>query len=83
MSVGGIWVRGSLGEADVSVEDLLIASLRMRLDRIILGEMRGKEAMTFLRAVNTGHPGSMSTIHADSPDRSISWHCWCSRQAPT
>ena len=70
-AVGLLAARGALGEADVSVEDLLIASLRMRPDRIILGEMRGKEAMTFLRAVNTGHPGSMSTIHADTPERAI------------
>ena len=39
----------------------------MRPDRIILGELRGEEAVTFLRAVNTGHPGSITTIHADSP----------------
>lgn len=70
-AVGLLAARGALGEADVSAEDLLIASLRMRPDRIILGEMRGKEAMTFLRAVNTGHPGSMSTIHADTPERAI------------
>lgn len=70
-AVGLLAARGALGEADVSAEDLLIASLRMRPDRIILGEMRGKEALTFLRAVNTGHPGSMSTIHADSPERAI------------
>ncbi len=70
-SVGLLAARGALGEASVSAEDLLIASLRMRPDRIILGEMRGKEAMTFLRAVNTGHPGSMSTIHADTPERAI------------
>nr|WP_311202114.1 P-type DNA transfer ATPase VirB11 [Novosphingobium mangrovi (ex Huang et al. 2023)] len=70
-AVGLLAARGSLGEADVSAEDLLIASLRMRPDRIILGEMRGREAMTFLRAVNTGHPGSMSTIHADTPERAI------------
>ena len=70
-AVGLLAARGSLGEAEVTAEDLLIASLRMRPDRIILGEMRGKEAMTFLRAVNTGHPGSMSTIHADSPERAI------------
>jgi type IV secretion system protein VirB11 len=38
---------------------------------IILGELRGPEAFTFLRAVNTGHPGSMTTIHADSPERAI------------
>jgi type IV secretion system protein VirB11 len=70
-AVGLLAVRGSLGEAEVSAEDLLIASLRMRPDRIILGEMRGREALTFLRAVNTGHPGSISTIHADSPERAI------------
>jgi type IV secretion system protein VirB11 len=50
---------------------LLGASLRMRPDRIILGELRGHEAFTFLRAVNTGHPGSMTTVHADSPERAI------------
>jgi type IV secretion system protein VirB11 len=70
-AVGLIAARGALGEAEVSAEDLLIASLRMRPDRIILGEIRGDEAVTFLRAVNTGHPGSMSTIHADSPLRAI------------
>jgi type IV secretion system protein VirB11 len=70
-AVGLVATRGSLGEADISAEDLLIASLRMRPDRIILGEIRGSEAVTFLRAVNTGHPGSMSTIHADSPTRAI------------
>jgi len=45
--------------------------LRMRPDRIIVGELRGGEAYTFLRTVNTGHPGSMSTIHADSPEGAI------------
>lgn len=70
-SIGLLAARGSLGEAAVTAEDLLIASLRMRPDRIILGEMRGQEALTFLRAVNTGHPGSLSTIHADSPERAI------------
>lgn len=70
-AVGLIAVRGRLGEADASAEDLLIAALRMRPDRIILGELRGKEAFTFLRAVNTGHPGSITTIHADSSHRAI------------
>lgn len=70
-AVGLVAARGSLGEASVTAEDLLIAALRMRPDRIILGEIRGGEALTFLRAVNTGHPGSLSTIHADSPDRAI------------
>lgn len=70
-AVGLIAARGELGEAEVNAADLLIASLRMRPDRIILGEIRGSEAVTFLRAVNTGHPGSISTIHADSPERAI------------
>ena len=69
--VGLIAARGDLSEADISAEDLLIAALRMRPDRIILGELRGHEAFTFLRAVNTGHPGSMTTIHADTPKRAI------------
>lgn len=59
-------VKGDMGEARVSVDDLLQASLRLRPDRIIVGELRGIEATTFLRAVNTGHPGSLSTIHASS-----------------
>ncbi len=70
-AVGLIAARGRLAEADVNAEDLLIAALRMRPDRIILGELRGSEAFTFLRAVNTGHPGSMTTIHADTPQRAI------------
>ncbi|MEO7247331.1 MAG: ATPase, T2SS/T4P/T4SS family, partial [Novosphingobium sp.] len=69
--VGLLAARGNRGEADVTPEDLLVASLRMRPDRIILGEIRGREALTFLRAINTGHPGSMSTIHADSPEGAI------------
>jgi type IV secretion system protein VirB11 len=64
-------VKGELGEARVTAGDLLQAALRMRPDRIILGEMRGQEAYTFLRAVNTGHPGSLSTIHADSPEGAL------------
>lgn len=46
---------------------LLESSLRMRPDRLILGEIRGVEAYNFLEAINTGHPGSITTIHADSP----------------
>jgi type IV secretion system protein VirB11 len=64
-------VRGDLGEAKVTANDLVSASLRMRPDRIILGELRGSEAFAFLRAINTGHPGSMTTIHADSPEGAI------------
>jgi type IV secretion system protein VirB11 len=58
--------RSELGEARVTANDLVSASLRMRPDRIILGELRGGEAYAFLRAINTGHPGSMTTIHANS-----------------
>mgnify|MGYP006277008963 CR=1 FL=1 len=70
-AVGLIATRGGEGEAQVDVEDLLQASLRMRPDRIMLGELRGKEAFSFLRAVNTGHPGSITTLHADSPAGAI------------
>jgi type IV secretion system protein VirB11 len=70
-AVGLIAVKGQLGEARVTADDLLQASLRMRPDRIILGELRGSEAYTFLRAVNTGHPGSLTTLHADSPEGAI------------
>jgi type IV secretion system protein VirB11 len=66
-SVGLIAVRGDLGEARVDADSLLAASLRLRPDRILLGELRGAEAFAFLRAVNSGHPGSLTTIHADSP----------------
>jgi type IV secretion system protein VirB11 len=70
-AVGLLAARSALGEARVSADDLLAASLRMRPDRIIVGELRGEEAYTFLRAVNTGHPGSMTTVHADSAERAI------------
>jgi type IV secretion system protein VirB11 len=65
--VGLIAVKGELGEARVGADDLLQASLRLRPDRIVLGELRGKETVSFLRAINTGHPGSFSTVHANSP----------------
>ena len=60
--------KGDQGRARVAVQHLLEASLRMRPDRIILGEIRGEEAFTFLQAINSGHPGSLSTVHADSPN---------------
>lgn len=59
--------RGDQGTANVTIQQLLEASLRMRPDRIFVGEIRGAEAFSFLRAINTGHPGSMSTVHADTP----------------
>lgn len=70
-AIGLLAARSALGEARVTADDLLGASLRMRPDRIIVGELRGEEAYTFLRAVNTGHPGSMTTVHADSAERAI------------
>ncbi|MBI1360119.1 MAG: P-type DNA transfer ATPase VirB11 [Alphaproteobacteria bacterium] len=66
-AVGLVAVKSELGEAQVGVDELLRASLRMRPDRLLVGEIRGPEAFTFLRAVNTGHPGSLTTVHADSP----------------
>jgi type IV secretion system protein VirB11 len=65
--LGLIAVKGELGEALITTDDLLQAALRLRPDRIVLGELRGREAVSFLRAINTGHPGSFSTIHANSP----------------
>lgn len=53
--------------SDRSTAKLLESSLRMRPDRLIVGELRGAEAYNFLEAINTGHPGSISTVHADSP----------------
>jgi type IV secretion system protein VirB11 len=70
-AVGLIAVRGDQGEARVDADDLLRASLRMRPDRILLGELRGPEAFAFLRAVNSGHPGSITTVHADSPEGAL------------
>ncbi len=59
--------RNAQGMAQVDAQMLLEAALRMRPDRLLLGELRGAEAFSFLRAVNTGHPGSLTTVHADSP----------------
>ena len=69
--VGLIAVKGETGEARVTTDDLLQAALRLRPDRIVLGELRGGEAVSFLRAINTGHPGSFSTIHANSPSGAL------------
>jgi type IV secretion system protein VirB11 len=65
--VGLIAVKGDQGEARVTTDDLVQAALRLRPDRIVVGELRGREAVSFLRAINTGHPGSFSTVHANSP----------------
>ena len=66
-TVGLVAVRGELGEAQVDADTLVAAALRLRPDRILLRELRGREAFAFLRAVNSGHPGSITTVHADSP----------------
>ena len=58
---------GPDGTGSVTMRDLLRASLRMRPDRIVIGEVRGGEAMDLLQAMNTGHSGSMATLHANSP----------------
>ena len=59
-------------DAEFQTADVLLtATLRMRPDRIILGEVRGKEAMTFLEAINTGHGGSMTTLHAETPQLAV------------
>ena len=65
-AIGLVAVPGDQGEARVTIDDLMRASLRMRPDRLIVGELRGGETVTFLRAINTGHPGSLSTVHASS-----------------
>jgi pilus assembly protein CpaF len=55
------------GEGAVTIRDLVRNSLRMRPDRIVIGEVRGAEALDMLQAMNTGHDGSLSTLHANSP----------------
>src|SRR5438876_6092865 len=55
------------GEGEVSQRQLLINSLRMRPNRIIVGEVRGPEAIDMLQAMNTGHDGSLTTLHASGP----------------
>jgi pilus assembly protein CpaF len=57
----------SEGAGEVRIRDLVKNSLRMRPDRIIVGEVRGAEALDMLQAMNTGHEGSMTTVHANSP----------------
>lgn len=55
------------GEGEVTIRDLIRSALRLRPDRIVIGEIRGGEALDLLQALNTGHAGSMSTIHANTP----------------
>jgi Flp pilus assembly CpaF family ATPase len=59
------------GKGEVSIRDLLHSALRLRPDRIVVGEIRSGEALDLLQAMNTGHEGSMSTIHANTPRDSL------------
>jgi pilus assembly protein CpaF len=60
------------GEGRINIRDLVINALRMRPDRIVVGEVRGGEALDMLQAMNTGHDGSMTTVHANTPRDSLS-----------
>ncbi|HSQ22681.1 MAG TPA: CpaF family protein, partial [Coriobacteriia bacterium] len=60
------------GKGQITIRDLVRNSLRMRPDRIIVGEVRGAEALDMLQAMNTGHEGSLSTVHSNSPRDSLS-----------
>ncbi len=59
------------GRGEVTIRDLLRNALRMRPDRIVIGEVRGSEALDLLTALNTGHEGALSTVHANSPEDAL------------
>jgi pilus assembly protein CpaF len=63
---------GVEGRGEVTIRDLLRNALRMRPDRIVIGEVRGTEALDLLTALNTGHDGALSTVHASSPGEALS-----------
>lgn len=63
---------GVEGRGEVTIRDLLRNALRMRPDRIVIGEVRGAEALDLLMALNTGHEGALSTVHANSPEDALS-----------
>ncbi|OUO92132.1 secretion system protein E [Gordonibacter sp. An230] len=64
--------RSAEGTGEVTIRDLVINALRMRPDRIVVGECRGAEALDMLQAMNTGHDGSLTTLHANSPSDVVS-----------
>ena len=76
-----LYSRNDQGIAKVSPQMLVEVSLRLRPDRIIMSELRGEEAFYFLRAANTGHEGSASTIHADTPYMALKQLCLMCMQA--
>jgi pilus assembly protein CpaF len=59
------------GAGEITLQQLVRSALRLRPDRIILGEVRGPEALDLVSALNTGHQGSMSTVHANSPEEAL------------
>lgn len=61
----------SEGLGDITLQQLIRSALRLRPDRIVVGEVRGPEALDLVNALNTGHSGSMSTLHANSPDEAL------------
>ena len=60
------------GQGQISIRDLVRNALRMRPDRIVVGECRGGEALDMLQAMNTGHEGSLTTVHANTPRDALS-----------
>ena len=66
------------GRGEITIRDLVRNRLRMRPDRIVVGEVRGGECLDMLQAMNTGHDGSLTTVHANSPaTQSPGWRRWC------
>lgn len=64
--------RNAEGVGEITIRDLVVNSLRMRPDRIVVGECRSSEALDMIQAMNTGHDGSLTTLHANSPQEGIS-----------
>lgn len=73
--------KGDQGVAKVTMQKLFESCLRLRPDRIFLSELRGEEAFAFLRAANSGHPGSISSVHADTPQAAFDQLIFMMQQA--
>src|SRR3984893_14271558 len=73
--------REQAGLPAITIRDLLRASLRHRPDRILVGEVRGEEAFDLLQALNTGHAGTLSTIHANAAELALRRFTWCVLQS--